>query len=272
MSRANKADPGADSARGLTLLWGPRNRPGRSGLTIEAIVAAAIDIADAEGFAAVSMRNVASRLHAGAMSLYTHIPGKAELTDLMVDTVLGELYVDVDEPARQPGGWKEGMRFVAARNWDLFLRHPWLLHVVGGRPVLGPNASRNYEAELRPLDGIGLSDLEMDTTLTLILTHVEGTARGQIGMQQAQQETGMTDVEWWASISPVLARVMEGWSFPVGSRVGLAAGMAHQASANPAHALAFGLDRILDGVAVLIASRDAAIPLPGGEDLSGPGH
>jgi AcrR family transcriptional regulator len=250
-----KKVPAADPARSLALLWGSHSKPGRSGLTIAAIVAAAIELADADGLEAVSMRQVAERLQAGTMSLYTHVPGKGELTELMIDTVYGQLYADVDEPARQPGGWREGLRFIAARNWDLHQRHPWLLQIVGSRPVLGPNASWKYEAELRPLEGIGLSDLEMDAVLTLVLTHVEGTARAQANLIRAQRETGMTDAEWWVKVAPVFAQVAAGASFPVGSRVGQAAGMEHQASANPRHALRFGLERILDGVEQLIEKR-----------------
>jgi hypothetical protein len=48
----------------------------------------------------------------------------------------------------------------------LFQRHPWLLDAVGPRPVLGPNESLKYEAELRPLDGLGLTEVEMDGVLT----------------------------------------------------------------------------------------------------------
>lgn len=256
MSKGRKNEQSADPARGLALLWGPRNKPGRSGLTIAAIVGAAIEIADAEGFEAVSMRNVANRLQAGAMSLYTHVPGKAELTDLMIDSAYGELYGDVDEPLRQPGGWREGLRLIATRNWELFQQHPWLLQIVGARPVLGPHASLKYEAELRPLEGIGLSDLEMDSVLTLVLTHVEGTARAQASVLRARRESGVSDAEWWVAVSPLLERVMQGAHFPVASRVGEAAGMAHQAAANPVHAFSFGLERILDGVEALIAKRE----------------
>jgi AcrR family transcriptional regulator len=256
-----KKVPVADPARSLALLWGSHSKPGRSGLTIAAIVGAAIDLADAAGLEAVSMRQVAERLQAGTMSLYTHVPGKGELTELMIDTVCGQLYADVDEPSRQPGGWQEGLRFIAARNWDLYLRHPWLLQIVGARPVLGPNASLKYEAELRPLDGIGLTDLEMDAVLTLVLTHVEGTARAQANMTRAQRDTGMTDAEWWGSVAPIFAKVAAGASFPVGARVGQAAGMEHQAAANPRHAFSFGLERILDGVEVLVERR-ALTPLP----------
>ena len=99
------------------------------------------------------------------------------------------------------------MRFVALRNWELFLTHPWIRpQITPGRPVLGPHVSLKYEAELRPLDKLGLSDLEMDATLTLILTHIEGCARAMIALKQTQQDTGMTDAEWWVTQAPLLDR------------------------------------------------------------------
>ena len=85
---------------------GLHSKPGRSGVTVRSIVNTAIELADAEGLERVSMRQVAERLKVGTMSLYTHVPGKGELTDLMFDTVFRELYADADEPSRQPGGWR----------------------------------------------------------------------------------------------------------------------------------------------------------------------
>jgi AcrR family transcriptional regulator len=255
MSKKHSPAAGHDQARSLALLWGSHTRAGRSGLTLAAIIKAAIEIADAEGLSAVSMRRVAERLDVGAMSLYTHVPGKGELTDLMFDSVVGELYTDVDEPSRQSGGWREALRFIARRNWELYGRHPWLLHLGHARPVMGPHVSRNYEAELRPLDGIGLTDIEMDDTLTLVLSHVSSLARTRLLQGAVQQESGQTDLEWWVAVAPVLETVMSGQHFPVAGRVGQAAGMAHQAVSDPEHALSFGLDRILDGVEVLITRR-----------------
>jgi AcrR family transcriptional regulator len=158
-------------------IWESQTEAGRSGLTLKAIVAAAIDIADTNGVDALSMRKVAERLGVGTMSLYTHVPGKADLIDLMFDTVYGELYASVESPSQQPGGWRGALHFIAQQNWDLYHRHPWMLQAATGRSILGPHAALKCEAELRPLDQLGLSDVEMDAVLTLILTHVEGAAR-----------------------------------------------------------------------------------------------
>ncbi|ACV77308.1 TetR/AcrR family transcriptional regulator [Nakamurella multipartita] len=245
--RPTKKAPPADPATTLALLWGPQDRPGRSGLTVRAIVRAAIELADAGGVDALSMRGVAERVGAGAMSLYTHVPSKPALIELMIDTVNGELYADLDEPARQ-GDWRAGLRFVADRNWQLFARHPWLLQIPQGRPVLGPNINRKYEAELRPLDGIGLSDLEMDGVLTMVLVHVAGLARWQGALQADRDGTGEDDQQWWAAIEPALAAVMDPAAFPVGGRVGRAVGEHLASVGDPAGSLDFGLDRIVDGV------------------------
>ncbi|GAA1720367.1 TetR/AcrR family transcriptional regulator [Kribbella yunnanensis] len=253
---AGKKVVAADPARSLALLWGSHTKPGRSGLTVRAIVDAAIEVADAEGLDAVSMRVVAERLKAGTMSLYTHVPGKAELTDLMFDHVYGDLYADVDEPARQPD-WRAALEFVAHRNFDVLARHPWIHEVPTTRTALGPNITLKYEAELRPLDGLGLTDVEMDSALTLVITHVTGTARAGAEQLRTQRDSGLSDEEWWRQIAPTLTHVMSGSSiaFPTAGRVGTSVGEHFQSALDADHVLAFGLDRILDGIALLIAAR-----------------
>ncbi len=250
-----KKQSSADAAQRLALLWSSQTKPGRSGLTLKAIVMAAITLADVEGIEALSMRRVAERLDVGTMSLYTHVPGKGELIDLMLDTVYGELYTRVEEPSQQPGDWQDALRFIAKQNWDLYHRHPWMLQSTPARPVLGPHVSLKYEAELRPLDGLGLSDVEMDAALTLLLTHVEGCARAQAALERTQQDTGLTDVEWWVIQAPLMEKVVDPNRFPVATRVGTAAGEEYQGASNPEYAFRFGIDRILAGIADLVQAK-----------------
>ncbi|MFI8565375.1 TetR/AcrR family transcriptional regulator [Rhodococcus sp. NPDC078407] len=255
---ASKKDVPFDPARTLELLWRVGGKPSRTGLSVDAIVDAAIELADANGLEFVSMRNVAERLGVGAMSLYTHVPGREELTDLMIDRSLSGLYSHVDEPSSVPGGWRPAMRFVAERNWVLYQQHSWLLEVEGARPVLGPHTNDKYEAELRPLVGTGLTDIEIDSVLTLVLTHVCGTARALAGVTRVKEQSGMTDAQWWSATAPILERVMDRERFPVSSRVGTAAATSYDAASDPVHAYLFGLERILDGVQALM-SRDRPV-------------
>lgn len=252
--KQKKTQPG-DSVRSLALLWGSQTAAGRSGLTLKAIIAAAIEIADSEGVDALSMRRVAERLDVGTMSLYTHVPSKIELIDLMLDTAYGQLYQSVETPSQQPGDWRDALRFIAKQNWDLYRRHPWMLQITPVRLVFGPHASLKYEAELRPLDRLGLGDVEMDAVLTLILTHVEGCARAQAARDRAQRDTGITENEWWVKHAPFFEKIVDESHFPLASRVGVAAGMEYQGASSPEHAFTFGIERILAGVAELIRTK-----------------
>lgn len=183
------------------------------------------------------------------MSLYAHVPGKDDLVALMTDAVYAELYDDDVNAAASQGDWRVGMTYVAQRNWELYGRHPWLLDLRPTTPMLGPNISRKYETELRPLDGIGLSDLAIDSALSLILSHVEATARAG----RHQDDSGMTDAEWWSIAAPVLEQVMSDTDLQVSARVGAAVGAEYDAtSASPDHALMTGLTTILDGIQVAI--------------------
>ncbi|HET6737851.1 MAG TPA: TetR/AcrR family transcriptional regulator C-terminal domain-containing protein, partial [Kribbella sp.] len=147
--------------------------------------------------------------------------------------------------------------FIARRNWDVLTAHPWIHEVPTMRTALGPNITRKYEIELRPLDGLGLTDVERASALSLVLTHVQGTARAGAEQLRTQRESGLSDEEWWRQISPTLTTVMTGSHFPLAGRVGTAVGEHFQSALDPAHALTFGLTMILDGLGGLIGSRSA---------------
>ncbi|MER6942605.1 TetR/AcrR family transcriptional regulator [Nonomuraea sp. NPDC000554] len=243
-----------DPARSLALLWRTSERTSRKGkpdLSVDRIVRAAIEVADAEGLQALSMRRVAEKLGVGTMSLYTYVPGKPELFDVMLDTVYGE----TARPEDVPGGWRERLALIARENWALYVRHPWLLQVATSRPVLGPNVIAKYDYELRAVSGIGLTDVEMDSAITLITGFVHGTARGAVEAAQAESETGMSDDQWWAAHAPFLSRIADTSRYPTAARVGEAAAEALGSAYSAQHAFEFGLERVLDGIGALIAGR-----------------
>ena len=242
---------GGDPKRSIELLWGVResSRPGpKPRFTVAEVAAAAIAIADAEGLAALSMRKVADRIGISAMSLYTYVPGKAELIDLMFDTVLAEVASDDDAA----GGWRERLERVARDNFALYLRHPWLLQVAASRPPLGPNVVAKYDRDLRAVDGIGLGDIEMDLVVQMVGDFVHGAARTAVAATQVAQRTGLTDEQWWERAAPALEKVLDPAAHPTATRVGAAAGAEYNAAIDPERAFEFGLARLLDGVAALI--------------------
>lgn len=247
-----------DPARTLALLWRPRPAPVRGprpALTVDRIVATAIEVADADGLAALTMRRVADRLGAGTMSLYTYVPGKAELVDLMLDAVYGQT-ARPDQPGG-PAGWRAALTQVARENWALCQRHPWMLEVAVGRPLAGPNETAKFDYELRAVDRIGLTELEMDAAVRLVLGHVSAAARSAVEKAQLERQTGQTHAQWWREHGPLLAELVDPGQYPTAARVGEAVGVAFDVAFDPGYAWEFGLERILDGLAALVARRAA---------------
>lgn len=262
-----------DGARTIAALWGTQPRPRRGPkhtLTTAQVVTAAIEIADGDqDLDLLSMRRVAEALGVGTMSLYTYIASRDELLEVMLDTVYAEAVHELRTDAKverakqtrqttRARDWQDGLRRVARVNWDLVLRHPWVLQIFTGRPPLGPHTVAKYELELSVIEGIGLSDVEMDAVITVVQTHVEGVARQRVEADRTVRRTGLTDEQWWEIVAPALAVVLDPSQFPIASRVGQAAGQAHQAAHNPEHAYQFGLERLIAGIDALIRNGPPA--------------
>jgi len=243
------------SARTLELLWGiaaggPRRGP-RPGLTVAEVVRTAIAIADGDGLEALTIRRVAAALAVRPMTLYTYVPGKAELLDLMLDAVYREM-----PRADWPGdGWRERLTAVAHDNRALFAAHPWAAAISSSRPPLGPGLMAKYEHELAALASAGLDDVQTDAALTFVLDFVRSSALAARDAQAAQRASGMTDEQWWEEHAPLLARVFDPDAYPTAARVGAAAGAAQGGAYSPDRAWEFGLERVLDGLGVLIEGR-----------------
>ncbi|MDE9366851.1 TetR/AcrR family transcriptional regulator [Luteipulveratus sp. YIM 133132] len=253
-----------EPSRTLALLWEdiptgetptarPRKGPGRS-VTVTQVVDAALSLADEEGLAAVTMRAVAERVGVSAMSVYTYVPGKAELLDLMVDA----LYRRMPRPAWRSRSWRRRLTTVADGNRTLLAEHPWLTEVAAlSRPPLGPGVMGKYEHELAAFDGTGLSDVDTDAALTHLLGFVQAHARAAHDAARATTDSAMSDADWWAANQPLLERALDPQTYPRAVRIGAAAGEAQGGAWSAEHAWEFGLARTLDGLAPLIEDRTA---------------
>jgi AcrR family transcriptional regulator len=246
-----------DPATVLALLWGERSAAPRRGprpaLSLEQIVRHAIEIADRDGLDAVTMRRLAQSLGVGPMALYTYVPGKAELLDLMLD----RLYADMPRKPWSGEGWRERLTAVALDNRALFDAHPWAAGISTGRPPLGPGLMAKYEHELTALENAGLDDVDTDAALTFLLDFVRACAVAAHDARAADRDSGMSDEQWWSANAPLLARVLDADAYPTAARVGSAAGAAQGGAYSPERAWEFGLARVLDGLGALV-DRHAA--------------
>ncbi|ROP30767.1 TetR/AcrR family transcriptional regulator [Couchioplanes caeruleus] len=241
----------AEARRTIDLLWfeEPQSRRGRrKGLTLTQVVDAAIALADAEGLDAVSMRRVAQELGVVPMTLYTYVPDKAALLDLMLDA----LYLRMPRSREEAAGWRERVVAVAAENRRLYDEHPWAAELSASRPPLGPGLMAKYEHELGAFHGSGLSEVETDSALTFLLGFVQHSCRAAAEARAVAERTDQTDAQWWEESGPLLEKVFDRHRYPLAVQVGEAAGAELGAAFNAEHAYAFGLARVLDGLAAII--------------------
>lgn len=236
--------PDDDRARRLlALLWRDRlpprgTRGPKQAVRVDAVLEAALALADRDGIAGVSIRAVAAELGLRPMSLYTYVPGKTELVIAMVDALAaGDGPLPLDAPPA------ERLRAVARQVRAELLAHPWLLEVSPWRLVLGPGLLRRYDRQLAALSGLGLSDVAMDRAVSVLTQFATGNARTAVAARRAGD-----DAAWWAVHGPLLAEVLPERDFPVAARVGAAVGERYQAAGDPDGDFEYGLSVLVEGI------------------------
>ncbi|MGW3190904.1 TetR/AcrR family transcriptional regulator [Streptomyces ardesiacus] len=262
---------GADRlSRSLDLLWGSKDKPSRGpkpALSLEKIVRAAIEIADAEGIDGLSMQQVAGRLGFTTMSLYRYVPGKDQLVDAMMDAASGP-------PPQLPAaeGWRNRIERWVQALWVRYQQHPWMLQVQASGPPLGPNQLAWLESSLSALDGTGLTAEEMLFVSLFLNGAATGLARHSTAAAQTAAHTGVPAERVGADYAQILERVLDTDRFPTLTRV-VAAG-AFRPGAGPGegttHDLEFGLQRLLDGIERYVEERTATCPLGASASATGP--
>ena len=236
---------------GIELAWGRRRRPTRGpkpGLTLERIVAAGIKVALTDGIGALSMTRVAAELGVGTMSLYRYVTAKDELLTLMVDSALGA-------PPQAPPGedWRAGLTRWAVGVRTAYQRHPWSLRVPISAPPLGPNNVAWLENALTALAATPLSEQEKLSTVLLVSGFVRNEATLNLDLAAGAAAAGALEGQVMPTYARMLAALIEEGDFP-SLREAIASG-ALEDEDDPDSEFRFGLNRILDGVAALIAKR-----------------
>jgi AcrR family transcriptional regulator len=150
----------------------PEPKGRQPGFSRRQIAAAALAIADAEGFEQVSMRRVAARLRAGTMTLYHYVRTKDDLVALMDDVLMEQLLLPSAELAK---GWRKAISAIARRTRAVFTQHPWALVSLRSAPP-GPHAMAHFEQCLAALAGAPLGPADRLVLLGLIDDLVFGSA------------------------------------------------------------------------------------------------
>ncbi|MFD3743674.1 TetR/AcrR family transcriptional regulator C-terminal domain-containing protein [Nocardia sp. NPDC058633] len=141
----------------------------RTPLTRERVLRAAIDLADQQGLAALSMRNLAKTVGVEAMSLYNHVANKDDLYDGIVDLVVAEIHVPL-----AGGDWRAELRHRAVSAHEVLLNHRWATGLLGSRVNVGPAMLRYVDATLGCLITAGFTYEQADRAWNALDSHIYG--------------------------------------------------------------------------------------------------
>lgn len=235
----------AGAALGWGLVKPPQRGPKRE-MSIDLIVSKAIEIADQDGLAAVSMNRIASALGFTAMSLYRYIPSKDDLLILMQDAAC-----DIPlPPERPPHEWRESMREYVLGTVAIFQKHPWY----GDIPILGipitPNNLRIVDWALRPLRDMPLDDFEKMSIVLLLSGYARncGMLRRDIdrAVQAGSTEEAFSGINYSAALRTLVKPEQYPDLYPI-VMSGVYSGE-KEAENTVGDDLEFGLERMLDGI------------------------
>ena len=239
----------------IAAAWGLRDRPGKGpkrGLTLEQIVSAGLAVANADGLAAVSMSRVAAELGVGTMSLYRYVESKRELLELMLDAALGPA------PLAEPQAtWRQGLSDWAWSALAGYRHNLWVVQVPLAGPPAYPNALGWLERALSCMRATRLDESQKMSVILLLSNYVRAQATMEAQIDAAVRAAGLSGGEAMAGYGQLLRALLDAQRFPELSAIAEAGVM--DKSDPWEDEFRFGLDRILDGVDVLvqnIASQD----------------
>jgi AcrR family transcriptional regulator len=179
----------------------------RPSVTREQIAGAALQIADADGLDAVSMRRVAAALGVGTMTLYHYVRTKDDLYQLMGDTIMRELHVPDD--ALDPVNWRSSIAAIARASREAFRRHPWMVKALDRGGEIGPNGFKHFEQTLAAMQGTGLPPAEKLQFTAIVDDLVFGHA-----LRVVLEEEELANEAWRQQAFDYAERQLEGGDYP----------------------------------------------------------
>ncbi|TCN30485.1 TetR family transcriptional regulator [Kribbella orskensis] len=225
---------------GLALSWGvqPVQRRGpKPALSVRQIVATGIEFGDTQGFEAISLQKIAAHLGVSTNAMYRYVSSKDELIVLVTETAWGRA------PRLTAEGWREGAQAWVHAQLERYSERPWLLDVpIRGAPVT-PNLLSWVEVLLQMLDDTGLS--QHDNLGCVLL--LDGYVRSYANLARQLEASDAAPVQSEEVGAFLVPRLAAG-DYPM--LTVLYTNQEYEDGLDDD--LEFGLDRILDGIQVLI--------------------
>jgi AcrR family transcriptional regulator len=194
------------SAKPFSSVW-TRERQGRreQGLNRDQIVKAAMELLDAEGLDALSMRKLGARLGSGATSLYWYVATKDQLLELVMDEIYG-LLVRLPEAAT----WREAANSFAYGLRGAMLEHPWCASLMGVVPGLGPNALTAADRLMGAFSDAGFTGIDIDYAVSAVMSYTLGATVPEIAWMSAMKASETDLDELQKSLIPTVEQLAAG--------------------------------------------------------------
>ncbi|MEV4300538.1 TetR/AcrR family transcriptional regulator C-terminal domain-containing protein [Microbispora rosea] len=190
------------SAKPFSSVWTRARKGGREqGLSRDQIVRAAVELLDAEGLDALSMRKLGARLGAGATSLYWHVANKDELIELVMD----EVYSGVVVP--EAAGWREAASVFAYAMRQAVFDHPWSASLIGVVPALGPNALTASDRLMGAFVRAGFEGIDVDYAMTAVVSYTLGATIPEVAFLSSLEATGKSMTELQEAVDPIVMKL-----------------------------------------------------------------
>ena len=212
---------------------GGRRSGRRARLSRDAVLRAALEIADSGGLETLTMHAIAGRLGVEAMSLYRHVHNKDEVLDGIVDLVFEEIELPAGD-----AGWRTAMRQRAMSARDALGRHPWAIGLMESRTQPGPANLRHHDSVLGVLLAAGFSGIGATHAYNLLDSYLYGFA---LQMRSLPVSTPQD----LAEVGKTLILEMPADQYPNLRKVGMEL---MESGFDYAAEFEFGLDIILEGL------------------------
>ncbi|MGN2430643.1 TetR/AcrR family transcriptional regulator [Pseudomonas syringae] len=221
---------------------------GRPSVSVERIIATALETVDAVGAQAFNMRMLAERLESGTATLYRHFASKDEILIYVVDSVLGEMSADqseVVEETRQGQGsdehaWQKACASGAERFYRVLRKHPGILPLLVSQIPIGPNGLKRREQGIALFLASGFPAELAARAYTSVAHYVLGFAIQQHSHGASEATKGEDLVEFFSAL--------DADEYPA-----IAAAGRHLPGISVEDEFRFGLQLIIDGLDLALA-------------------
>ena len=222
----------------------------RQTLSRARIVTAALGLLDAEGLEGLNMRALGKRLDSAATAVYWHVGSRESLIALAADRAWAE--VELPDPAG--AGWRTAAYRMAASEYAMLIRHPWLVQAFGSYQLYGPGKARHDDHSLAVYEAAGFTGAEADQATSAVFTFVLGNALGPAAAASFTRKLGRDGGDVQALMQANRAEIVGvAAQFPrLRARIELPSA---EYAAAPDGSFEFGLQAVLDGLEARLAGR-----------------